>query len=77
MAVAFGRLDDLDEELAARAELLERLSLVLRDHVRERDVVGRVEAERSPGAQSDLRYSTRSSISPSVNSSGAIVDSRR
>jgi hypothetical protein len=32
--------------------------------------------ERSSVAQSDFRYSTRSSISPSVNSSGATVDSR-
>jgi hypothetical protein len=35
-----------------------------------------LEAKRSSGAQSDSRYSTRSSISLSVNSSGATVDSR-
>jgi hypothetical protein len=34
-----------------------------------------LEAERSSGAQSDFRNSTRSSISLSVNSSGATVDS--
>jgi diguanylate cyclase (GGDEF)-like protein len=44
MAVAFEHLDELDEELGAGSgeELVERLALVLRAHVRERDVVARV-----------------------------------
>jgi GGDEF domain-containing protein len=140
MAVSFERLNELDQELGAGAaeELVERISLVLRAHVRERDVIARVgedrlgvlldrvasdeaqrvaqrlfqlvldraalghaslvrcgfgvaplvaqseltpeqallEAERLSGAQSDFRYSTKSSISLSVNSSGDTVDSR-
>jgi diguanylate cyclase (GGDEF)-like protein len=48
MAVAFDRLDELDEQRGAGAgdELVERISLVLRGHVRERDVVARLGDDR-------------------------------
>jgi diguanylate cyclase (GGDEF)-like protein len=48
MTVGFERLDEVDEQLGEGAgeELVERLSLVLRAHVRERDVVARVGDDR-------------------------------
>jgi diguanylate cyclase (GGDEF)-like protein len=48
MAVGIERVHELDEQLGTGAgeELVERLSLVLRAHVRERDVVARVGDDR-------------------------------
>jgi hypothetical protein len=80
MAVAFERLDDLDDELEADAgeELVERLSLVQRPHVRVRDVV-------TPGGDDRLGLLLDRKAQPSprgcLNScltalGGATVDSR-